>query len=209
MTSSQPETHDLLDRAQRGDRAAVSLLLRVHNARLKKMVAVRLDPRLAARADPSDIVQETLLEAHKKLPGYLEERPIPFYPWLRQIALEQIIRYTRRHLKARARSVLREDQPEPYLSDASADLLAGRLVARDSGAEHRLERRETQERVKSALASLSEDYREVLVLRFLEELSLDEVAAVLGTTEGAVRGRQLRALQRIQAYLKQYKEPHR
>jgi RNA polymerase sigma-70 factor (ECF subfamily) len=172
------------------------------------MVAVRLDPRLAARADPSDIVQETLLEAHKKLPGYLEARPIPFYPWLRQIALEQIIRHTRSHLKARARSVLREEQPEPYLSDASAELLAGRLLSRDSGPGRRLERRETQEKVKAALASLSDDYREVLVLRFLEELSLEEVVAVLGTTEGTVRGRQLRALQRIQAYLKHDKEQH-
>jgi RNA polymerase sigma-70 factor (ECF subfamily) len=67
----------------------------------------------------------------------------------------------------------------------------------------RLERKENQAQVKAALAQLPADYREVLLLRFLEELSLEEVAAVLGTTEGAIRGKQLRALQRLQSLLKE------
>ena len=54
--------------------------------RLRRLVAVRLDPRLAARADASDVVQEALADAARKLDGYLRDRPIPFYPWLRQLA---------------------------------------------------------------------------------------------------------------------------
>jgi RNA polymerase sigma-70 factor (ECF subfamily) len=203
LPSSHSDTQELLSRAERDERPAVARLLAMHRQRLRKMVAIRLDPRLAARADPSDIVQETLIVAHEKLPAYLRDRPIPFYPWLRQIALEQIIRYSRRHVKARARSVLREEQPEPHLSEASAELLAGRLLSSGSRPELRLERKEIQAQVKAALAQLPADYREVLVLRFLEELSLEEVATVLGTTEGAIRGKQLRALQRLQSLLKE------
>jgi RNA polymerase sigma-70 factor (ECF subfamily) len=203
LPSSHSDTQELLSRAERGERPAVARLLAMHRQRLRKMVAIRLDPRLVARADPSDIVQETLIVAHEKLPAYLRDRPIPFYPWLRQIALEQIIRYSRRHVKARARSVLREEQPEPHLSEASAELLAGRLLSSGSRPEMRLERKENQAQVKAALAQLPADYREVLLLRFLEELSLEEVAAVLGTTEGAIRGKQLRALQRLQSLLKE------
>ena len=62
------------------------------------MVAVRLDRRVAARVDASDVVQETLVEAARRLDDYLRERPIPFYGWLRQLAGERIVDAHRRHV---------------------------------------------------------------------------------------------------------------
>jgi RNA polymerase sigma-70 factor (ECF subfamily) len=80
MASQKPDTDELLRRADEGDASAAGELLGRHRARLRQMVAVRIDPRLAARVDPSDVVQEALAEATQKLPDYLRHRPLPFYP---------------------------------------------------------------------------------------------------------------------------------
>src|SRR5437867_2294662 len=105
MGSTGVDTEELLDRVGRGDGAARQQLLTRHRRRLRRMIAVRMDRRMAARVDPSDVVQETLAEADTKLPGYLRSRPLPFYPWLRQLAIERLIDLHRRHIQARKRSV--------------------------------------------------------------------------------------------------------
>ena len=86
MAMPEPNTDELLNRAATGDRSAREQLWVRHRGRLRKMVAVRLDRRLAARVDPSDVVQEAILEADQMLSDYLVERPLPFYPWLRRLA---------------------------------------------------------------------------------------------------------------------------
>ena len=128
--TTQPDTEQLLRDARRGDPSARGRLLERHRARLRRMVAVRLDKRLAARVDPSDVVQETLAEAAAKLDGYLRTRPLPFYPWLRQIAQQRLIDLHRRHVRAGRRSVTREEPAG--LPDRSALQLAERLFARQS-----------------------------------------------------------------------------
>src|ERR1700683_5334648 len=103
-----PDTDHLLASASRGDATARGRLLERHRPRLKRMVAVRLDRRLAARVDPSDVVQEVLLDAAAQLDIYLRDRPIPFYPWLRRLAAGRFADAYRRHVRARRRSVDRE-----------------------------------------------------------------------------------------------------
>src|SRR3954447_3666960 len=97
MTNAGADTDALLDRAARGDAEARQQLLDRHRRRLRRMVALRFDRRLAARADPSDVVQEALADAGRKLDGYLRDRPLPFYPWLRQLAWERLVKLRRRH----------------------------------------------------------------------------------------------------------------
>jgi RNA polymerase sigma-70 factor (ECF subfamily) len=194
------DTEHLLERAAAGDGAARDQLLQRHRRRLARMVAVRFDPRLAARADPSDVVQETLAEAAANLDRYLRERPLPFYPWLRRLAQRRLIDLHRRHLQARRRSVTREEGP-PGLPDHSALALANRLFARTSSPSAGLRRQERRDRVRAALAALPEQDREILVLRILEALPTRETAAVLGISEGAVRSRQVRALDRLKVLL--------
>jgi len=70
----------LLARAGGGDAAACQELLARHRERLRQMIAVRMDRRLLVRIDPSDVVQEALADAWGRLPGYLQQRPLPFYP---------------------------------------------------------------------------------------------------------------------------------
>jgi RNA polymerase sigma-70 factor, ECF subfamily len=160
-----------------------------------------MDRRLAARLDPADVVQDTLAVAVQRLDDYLRARPLPFYPWLRQLAWERLVELHRRHVQARKRSVLREERWAPPLPDESVVELADRLLARGSSPSARLHRRELRDRVQAALAQLAEHDREVLVLRHLEQLSTREIAAVLGVTEGAVYTRHLRAVQRLRGLL--------
>jgi RNA polymerase sigma-70 factor, ECF subfamily len=93
------------------------------------------------------------------------------------------------------------EEPPADLSDASALQLADRLLARGSSPSDRLLRREQAARVKTALARLAEHDREVLVLRHLEQLSPQEIAAILGVSAGVVYTRHLRALRRLQDLL--------
>src|SRR5207249_1256497 len=94
------DTDLLLDQAAHGDRGARQQLLARHRARLRRMVGLRLDRRLAARLDPSDVVQEALAEADRRLSEYLRRRPVPFYPWLRGLAWDRLIELHRRHVGA-------------------------------------------------------------------------------------------------------------
>ena len=199
MAAAAPDTDELLDRSAGGDVAARNQLLARHRARLRRMVAVRMDPRLAARVDPSDVVQEALADAARKLDRYLRDRPLPFYPWLRAIAWDRVLNAHRRHLHARRRSVVREEPPA--LPDASAAALADRLFARGSSPSRRARLADDRDRVRAALAALPDRDREVLVLRYLEGLSVAETAAVLGITEVNTRVRHLRAIERLRGLI--------
>jgi RNA polymerase sigma-70 factor (ECF subfamily) len=193
------DTDELLRGAAGGDEAAWQRLLLPHQARLLRLIGLRLDRRVAARIDPGDVLQETLLDAVRRLPDYLRERPLPFYPWLRQLACDRLAELHRRHIRTQKRSVAREEAPP--LDEESALELAARLAAPGSSPSTRLQRRELRDRVEAALARLPEADREVLVLRHLEQLTPREIAAVLGVREGAVYTRHLRALERLRALL--------
>jgi RNA polymerase sigma-70 factor (ECF subfamily) len=201
MPSPEPDSEELLNQAARGNRSAVDALLARHRDRLCGMVRLRMDGRLGPRIDPSDVVQEALLEAAGKLPEYLAERPVPFYPWLRRLAWEKLVKLHEWHLHVGKRSVLREEAVDPELPDDSVLNLARRLAARDSSPSQQLMHKEMCERVRAALARLPEGDREVLVLRYLEELATAEVAAVLGISEAAVKMRHRRALDRLSRLL--------
>jgi RNA polymerase sigma-70 factor (ECF subfamily) len=197
--ADDPHTDELLRRAGTGDLIARDELWRRYRARLRRMIALRLDSRLSARVDPSDVLQETLAVADRRLPAYLRDRPLPLYPWLRQLACDQLASLGRKHVRAGSRTVTREE-PAP-LTDASAEELAERLFARGSHPCARLLRHERQARVRAALGRLTERDRDVLVLRHLEQLATPEIAAILDISEAAVHSRHLRALRRLRDLL--------
>jgi RNA polymerase sigma-70 factor (ECF subfamily) len=201
MTTSEPDTDELLRRVEEGDRQARNDLFERHRDRLRKMVAWRLDRRLAARVDPSDVIQDVLAEADRKLARYLRHRPLPFYPWLRSLAWEHLAVLHRRHVKAGKRSVRREEPGILNLPDESAAELANRLVTSATSPTQQALREELRQRVRRALAEMSERDREVLVLRNLEQLSVADTAAVLGIKPGAVKVRHLRAVERLRELL--------
>jgi RNA polymerase sigma-70 factor (ECF subfamily) len=140
--SNEPDTGELIRRAANGEREAADALLARHRDRLRRMVAIRMDKRLVSRVDPSDIVQEALTEASQKLPHYLKQERLPFYPWLRQLAWERLIGAHRRHVGAKARTVTREEPEAMVLPDHSAVQLADRLLASGTSPSVRMIREE-------------------------------------------------------------------
>jgi RNA polymerase sigma-70 factor (ECF subfamily) len=206
MPPKPPDSDELLRRTAQGNADARDQLLARHRTRLRKLVAYHLDRRLAPRVDPSDVVQDVLIEASHKLTDYMRDKPLPFYPWLRQIACDRLIELHRQHVQAQKRSVRREEPGILALPDESLAELAGRLVTSATSPSQRLLRKEIQERVRAALTRLSSRDREVLELRHLEQLSVLEAAAVLGLTQAGVKSRHLRALQRLQELLAQQEE---
>jgi RNA polymerase sigma-70 factor (ECF subfamily) len=110
-----------------GDPRAPDALLQRHRDRLRHLIELRLDRRLRARIDPSDVIQETLAEAAQKLADYVRDPPLPFYPWLRRLAWERLVRLHRWHVRTRKRNIEREQVGLP-LPDESAVQLADRLA---------------------------------------------------------------------------------
>src|SRR5260370_6936753 len=97
MEPNRPETQVLLDQARRGDAAAVEQLLARHREPVRRMINLRLDPAIAARLDASDVVQDVLVEASRRLNYYLPDPVLPFPLWLRHIARDHIIDAHPRH----------------------------------------------------------------------------------------------------------------
>ena len=154
MADATSGLHELIDQASRGDGGARQELLERYRDTLRRMVASRLDRRLTSRIDPSDVVQETLAVASRRLDLYLRDRAIPFLGWLRQIAGERIIDMHRRHIFARRRSITREIRGSARPDDPEDDRVH-RLMASDTSPSNRMSQQELRDRVTKALANLS------------------------------------------------------
>ena len=85
----------MLQQVRQGNRAALEPLLLMHRDYLRRVIDLRLDARLRARIDASDVVQEAFLEAVRRMPDYLARAPMPFHLWLRQTAQQRLIDLSR------------------------------------------------------------------------------------------------------------------
>jgi RNA polymerase sigma-70 factor (ECF subfamily) len=194
-TPDSTETRQLLEQAGDGDRQALERLFRRYRAVLGRFLALRLDPRLRRRLDPSDLVQEVELEAYRRLEDFLRRRPMPFGLWLRKTAYERLLK-ARRHAGAGCRAVAREVP----LPERSSLLLARGLLAGSAPAE-RLDREEAARRVRRAVARLPELDRQVVVMRNFDGLGNAEIGLLLGLEPAAVSQRHGRALVRLRQLL--------
>lgn len=201
MWPNADETQELLDRAAGGDAGAVNALLERHRTALRRMIDLRLDPALGRRVDASDIVQDVLVDAHRRLSDYLAERRMPFHLWLRHIAKDRLIDAHRRHRGAARRSLDREQTLDARPDDGSVFDLLGQLADPLVTPATAALRRELAQRFLAAYDTLDEIDREVIALRHFEHLGNQEVAQALGLSEPAAGMRYLRALRRLRARL--------
>ena len=187
----------LLERAKAGDTAAVGHLFDRHRARLRRLVDIRLDPRLAGRLDPSDVLQDVYVDLHTRTVEY-ETGDLPFFLWLRLKVGHRLVDLHRFHLGAQMRDAGREISlhrgPIPLASTAS---LASQLLGRLTTASDAVVRAENRLRVQDALNSMDAIDREVLVLRHFEDLTNAETATVLSISQKAASNRYVRALRRL------------
>ena len=201
-TGAGSETDRLLRQAAQGDQASLGVLLQRHNARLRRMVALRLDPRLQGRIGPSDVIQETYLEVAARLAEYLREPTMPFYLWLRFLAGQKLVTLHRKHLGTRRRDAGREvSLYRGRLPETSSAALAAQLLGHDARPSEAAARAELKIRLQEALNGMDPLDREVLALRHFEQLSWAETAQTMGITEGAASKRYVRALKRLKTIL--------
>jgi RNA polymerase sigma-70 factor, ECF subfamily len=192
----------MLEHAATGDAAGWETLMRRYHDRLRRMVAVRLDPRLAGRFDPSDVLQETYLDAFGRLPEYLREPKLPFFLWIRYLTGHHLGRIHRDHLGRQMRDPGREvSLYQGALPEASSAALAAQLLGKESRPSELAVRAERMLRLQEALNRMDPTDREVLALRHFEHLTRAEAAEVLKISEAAVAKRYLRALERLREML--------
>ncbi len=202
MGLTPTETQALLDQARRGEQEAVNRLLDGHRESLRRAISLRLDPVVARREDPSDIVQKVLVKASQRLAEYLQNPVMPFHLWLRHIAQDQIIDAHRRHRKALRRSLDREQALVPAaLADRSSLEIAARFFDQEPTPASAAMRQELEEHLRVALSCLDDADRDIICMRHFEQMSNQAVASLLGLTEAAASMRYLRALRRLRGIL--------
>jgi RNA polymerase sigma-70 factor, ECF subfamily len=196
------ETGELVRRAATGDHMAWDQLITEHRARLRRMVAFRLDRRLQGRVDASDVIQESLIDAARRLPEYAQNPAMPFFLWLRFLTGQRLVEQHRKHLGVKARdagreiSIYRGGFPETTTAD-----LAAHFLGKFSSPSQAAIRVEQKLRLQQALNSLEPLDREILALRHFEQLNNGEAAQVLGLDKSAASKRYARALVRLKDVL--------
>jgi RNA polymerase sigma-70 factor (ECF subfamily) len=196
------EPTDLIRRAAAGEAEAVARLFDRYRDRLRQMVRLRLDRRLQGRLDPSDVLQEAFLDLAQRVPEYHADPALPFFLWLRFLTGQRLLQLHRYHLGTQKRDA--EQEVSLYrgaMPQATSASLAAQLLGRLTSPSQAAVRAEMQIKLQEALNGMDPLDREVLVLRHFEELSNNEVAAVLGLQKSAASNRYVRALKRLRDIL--------
>jgi RNA polymerase sigma-70 factor (ECF subfamily) len=198
MEMDEPsQTSVLLHRLRSGDREALVALFDCYRPRLQQMLRLRMDARVAARFDVSDVLQETYLDAARQIQGYLQQPQVAVYVWLRQLAWERLLNLQRQHLGVKCRAVERE---VPLPAESSA-LLAKAILAHGPSPSQALLHEELRQRLQHSLDKLKPPDREVILMRHYEGMSNAEVAQALGLSASAATMRYGRALYRLKEIL--------
>jgi len=198
MATDPSESSDLLRRVEQGDAQALGQLLGTHRKRLRRMVRLRLDPRLQGRIDPSDVIQEAYLQAAERLAEYLRDPKMPFFLWLRFLTGQKLLELRRHHLGTQARDAARElSIYQDAMPEASSACLAAQLLGKRTAPLEAAIRAEMKLRLQEALNGMEPMDREVLALRHFEHFNNAETAQLLGISESGASSRYLRALKRL------------
>ncbi len=194
-------TEQLMAAAREGDVQAAGQLLERHRDALRRLIDLRMDRTIQRRVDASDIVQEVMIEANRRLQNYLDDPVMPFHLWLRQMARDRIIDAHRRHRVSGKRSVDREQANAVHSANQSTVALLQQLCDPEMTPAAAATMRELQRRFQVAIDQMDEQDREVVLMRHTEQLSNREVATALRLSEAAASMRYLRAMRRLRKVL--------
>ncbi len=202
MWPTEDKTAELLLGAKAGNDDAINRLIERHRGAVLRMVQMRLDQKIRRRVDVSDVVQDVMIDASRRLQDYLANPVMPFHLWLRHIAKDRIIDAHRRHRGSQKRSVDREHGlAVPGADDHSTMDLAAQLCDGELTPAAAATQRELAKRVEAAITELGEQDGEIIIMRHYEQLSNQEVALALGLSEPAASMRYLRAVRRLREML--------
>lgn len=195
-----PQT--LFEQARLGSEVARGELLEAYRPYLELLSRVEIGRRLQTKVDTADIVQETFLEAHRNFAGFRGRTAAEFVQWLREILAGRVANVLRHYLGTKGRDVRRERSLHVDL-DQSSRIIDRGLFAVQSTPSQQVVKRETGLQLAAAISKLPDAYRDVVVLRHLEECSFAEVATRMGRSVDSVQKLWVRAL----ASLREQMEP--
>ncbi len=185
MTKSAAVLGLLLVRARAGDQAALGRLLELYRNYLRLLARSLIRPPLQVQLDASDLVQETFLKAHRELAQFAGSGERELVSWLRQILVRTLANQAKHH-KTRRRDQRRQESLDVLL-DRSSVAIQEQLADSIASPSSHAARREQAVLLADALARLPADYREVFILRNLEQIPVDEIAARMDRSPNAVR----------------------
>lgn len=175
--SSREELTELIESARLGDRSAMEVLLRASRAALSECAEGALPANIQARLDPSDVIQDVLLEATKDFASFRGKSSGEWNGWLRTVLANNVVECLRRHVDAEKRSVRRE-QPE-------YQRLSKGLVIDETTPSERVAQEELASWLRVFQSELPPEMQTVLKLRFWEGRSLSEIASEMDLSKSA------------------------
>ena len=194
-------THDI-QAIKAGDANALARAFDDHRERLGRTIRFRVDSRLLARLDVEDILQESYMNAATRTSHVNAKDDRQLFVWFRLIVMQTLVDLHRRHLGAKMRDAGREVTAQHGCDSRSTSLSMSRmLIGNLTTPTQSLRRAEAQQALDSALAAMNDMDREVLALRHFEELTNQEVAAVLDIEPKAASIRYVRALRRLKTIM--------
>lgn len=205
MIESANRVRQLLGEARQECAVARGHLLESFRGYLWLLARAGLGASLRGKADPSDLVQESLLRAHVTFGQFQGQSEGELAAWLRRILMNKLHDLERGYRMSQARQIDRERSLDEIVGDSSSALI-GRLASCGPSPSESAERRELGLILAEALAELNVDYREVLVLRSLEERDWGETARLMKRTVGATRMLWTRALKALRPLLEKHYE---
>ena len=201
MWPDSEQTENLLGMIRSGDDAAINQLFERHRNAVRRMIDLRMDPVLKRRVDASDIVQEVLIEANRRLQIYLENPAMPFHLWIRQMAKDRLIDAHRRHRTTARRSIDREQSLSAPASGMSSYDLMNQLRDSELTPASAATWEELRQRFESACRQLEEQDQEIVFMRHFEFMSNNDAATALQLSPQAASMRYLRAMRRLRKLL--------
>lgn len=178
---------DLIHRARQGDAVAQDRLFQRYRPYLRMLCAAQMPPLCQQREDASDIVQQTLIDATRGLPGFEGATEAEFDAWMSRLLERNILQSVRRHT-ADMRDVRRE-VIERRSGVATFSAIVGRQVdEQHSSCGRKLVKVEMALQLAQALEKLPTEQRLAVEMRYLSQLPLRVIAEQMGKTTGAVAG---------------------
>lgn len=196
--SSQSTSHfmPMFSLAMSGNQSALGQLLEQHRSYLKLLASTRIHCALQGKLDASDVVQETCVEAIRKISSFRGSSPAEFAGWLRGILANRMSKLVRRYMGTQQRNIQMEMSMRRELDEASGHF-EQYFAANNSSPSAILEWNETVLELAQAIESLPEDYQQVVLLRNIQGLPFRDVANHMGRSVDSVEKLWVRALAKL------------
>ena len=198
MTEPLPDAAHGLAAARAGSGEALGKVLEACRRFLLTIARQELDPELQAKSSPSDLVQETFVEAQRDFGQFHGTTEDELLAWLRQLLLHRLGKLRRRYRSTAKRQVGRE----VALDDGgSSDQPVAGLMATTQSPSGQAMAHEQDAALEAAIQRLPDDYRRVILFRYQKEHSFEEIGQLLGRSPEAARKLWSRAVERLQQEL--------